>query len=52
LVESTIATTPLKRLVSRKEIADMVCLLCSSTFDFVTGQTLIMDGGRSIHSIR
>jgi NAD(P)-dependent dehydrogenase (short-subunit alcohol dehydrogenase family) len=52
LVESTIATTPLKRLVSRKEIADMVCLLCSSAFDFVTGQTLIMDGGRGIHSTR
>ena len=52
LVERTIAASPLYRLVSRKEIAEMVCLLCSSAFDFVTGQTLIMDGGHSIHSIR
>jgi NAD(P)-dependent dehydrogenase (short-subunit alcohol dehydrogenase family) len=52
LVESTVATTPLQRLVGRKEIADMVCLLCSSPFDFVTGQTLVMDGGRGIHSTR
>ena len=49
LVEKTVASTPLKRLVSRKEIAEMVCLLCSSAFDFVTGQTIIMDGGRTIH---
>ena len=52
LVERTIAATPLQRLVGRKEIADMVCLLCSSAFDFVTGQTLIVDGGHSIHSTR
>ena len=49
LVEQTIASTPLKRLVSRTEVARMVCLLCSSAFDFVTGQTIIMDGGRMIH---
>jgi 3-oxoacyl-[acyl-carrier protein] reductase len=48
LVEETILSTPLNRLVSRKEVAKMVCLLCSSAFDFVTGQTIIMDGGRSI----
>jgi NAD(P)-dependent dehydrogenase (short-subunit alcohol dehydrogenase family) len=47
LVEKTIASTPLKRLVSRREVADMVCLLCSSVFDFVTGQTIVMDGGRT-----
>jgi NAD(P)-dependent dehydrogenase (short-subunit alcohol dehydrogenase family) len=48
LVEKTIASTPLTRLVSRKEVAEMVCLLCSTAFDFVTGQTIIMDGGRTI----
>jgi 3-oxoacyl-[acyl-carrier protein] reductase len=48
LVEKTITSTPLKRLVSRKEVAEMVCLLCSPAFDFVTGQTIIMDGGRTI----
>jgi NAD(P)-dependent dehydrogenase (short-subunit alcohol dehydrogenase family) len=48
LVEKTIGSTPLKRLVSRKEVAEMVCLLCSPAFDFVTGQTIVMDGGRTI----
>jgi 3-oxoacyl-[acyl-carrier protein] reductase len=47
LVETTIASTPLRRLVSRREVAEMVCLLCSPTFDFVTGQTVVMDGGRT-----
>ncbi len=48
LVETMIASTPLKRLVSRTEVARMVCLLCSPAFDFVTGQTIVMDGGRTI----
>jgi NAD(P)-dependent dehydrogenase (short-subunit alcohol dehydrogenase family) len=48
LAEETIAATPLGRLVSRIEIGMMVCLMCSSAFDFVTGQTILMDGGRSI----
>jgi NAD(P)-dependent dehydrogenase (short-subunit alcohol dehydrogenase family) len=48
LVETAIASTPLKRLVSRTEVARMVCLLCSPAFDFVTGQAIVMDGGRTI----
>lgn len=45
---AAIAATPLKRLVTQPEIAAMVTLLCSPAFDFVTGRTIIMDGGRSI----
>jgi NAD(P)-dependent dehydrogenase (short-subunit alcohol dehydrogenase family) len=45
---AAIAATPLKRLVTQPEIAAMVALLCSPAFDFVTGRTIIMDGGRSI----
>ena len=45
---AAIAATPLKRLVTQPEIATMVVLLCSPAFDFVTGRTIIMDGGRSI----
>jgi NAD(P)-dependent dehydrogenase (short-subunit alcohol dehydrogenase family) len=45
---AAIAATPLKRLVTQPEIATMVALLCSPAFDFVTGRTIIMDGGRSI----
>jgi NAD(P)-dependent dehydrogenase (short-subunit alcohol dehydrogenase family) len=45
---AAIAATPLERLVTQPEIAKMVALLCSPAFDFVTGRTIIMDGGRSI----
>jgi NAD(P)-dependent dehydrogenase (short-subunit alcohol dehydrogenase family) len=45
---AAIAATPLKRLVTQPEIATMVALLCSPAFDFVTGRTIVMDGGRSI----
>jgi NAD(P)-dependent dehydrogenase (short-subunit alcohol dehydrogenase family) len=50
-VRQAVAATPLGRLVRRAEIAEMVCLLCQPGFDIVTGQTLVMDGGRSIPRI-
>ncbi|HCB50208.1 MAG TPA: hypothetical protein DEP47_11975 [Chloroflexi bacterium] len=37
--------SPLKRLVTRREIADMIVLLCGHPFDAVTGQTIVMDAG-------
>jgi NAD(P)-dependent dehydrogenase (short-subunit alcohol dehydrogenase family) len=37
--------SPLKRLVTRQEIADMIVLLCVGPFACVTGQTLRMDAG-------
>jgi NAD(P)-dependent dehydrogenase (short-subunit alcohol dehydrogenase family) len=40
--------TPLHRLVTYQEVADMVCLFCSPAFATVTGQTIIMDGGQTI----
>jgi NAD(P)-dependent dehydrogenase (short-subunit alcohol dehydrogenase family) len=43
-----IAGTPLGRLVRQEEIARMVVLLCSPPFDFVTGQAIVLDGGRTI----
>jgi NAD(P)-dependent dehydrogenase (short-subunit alcohol dehydrogenase family) len=43
-----ISATPLRRLVTEREVARMVVLLCSPAFDFVTGQAIVMDGGRSI----
>lgn len=47
----SISATPMGRLVFREEVAQMICLLCSSAFSFVTGQTVGLDGGRSIHRI-
>lgn len=45
---AAIGGTPLGRLVSQAEIARMVVRLCSPEFDFVTGQAIVMDGGRTI----
>jgi NAD(P)-dependent dehydrogenase (short-subunit alcohol dehydrogenase family) len=45
---AAIAGTPLGRLVTEDEIGRMVVLACSSAFDFVTGQTIVMDGGRTL----
>ncbi|MGH8248173.1 MAG: SDR family NAD(P)-dependent oxidoreductase, partial [Gammaproteobacteria bacterium] len=39
---------PLKRLVTRQEIADMTVLLCAGPFASVTGQTLRMDAGWTV----
>jgi NAD(P)-dependent dehydrogenase (short-subunit alcohol dehydrogenase family) len=45
---AAIAGTPLGRLVTQAEIGRMVVRLCSPEFDFVTGQAIVMDGGRVI----
>jgi len=45
---AAIVATPLGRLVTPGEIAQMVVLLCSPAFDFVTGRAIVMDGGRTI----
>jgi NAD(P)-dependent dehydrogenase (short-subunit alcohol dehydrogenase family) len=37
--------SPLKRLVTRQEIAEMILLLCHGPFASVTGQTIAMDAG-------
>lgn len=46
-----IGGTPLGRLVTRAEIAQMVGLLCAPAFAAVTGQTIVMDGGRTLPRI-
>ena len=51
-VRDAVGATPLQRLVTRAEIAEMVCLLCTDAFDSVTGATLVMDGGRSVPRIK
>lgn len=48
LVATAVAATPTGRLITRAEIADMACLLCGPAFANVTGQTVVMDGGRNI----
>jgi 3-oxoacyl-[acyl-carrier protein] reductase len=48
----SVAATPLGRLVRRADIAEVIALMCTSTFASVTGQVLGIDGGRSIPRIR
>jgi NAD(P)-dependent dehydrogenase (short-subunit alcohol dehydrogenase family) len=45
---AAVAATPLGRLVTQEEIARVVVRLCTAEFDFVTGQAIVLDGGRSI----
>jgi NAD(P)-dependent dehydrogenase (short-subunit alcohol dehydrogenase family) len=40
--------TPMKRLVTRAEVAEIACLLCTPAFSLATGHTVTLDGGRSI----
>lgn len=39
------ARTPLRRLATRSQVAELVVLLCGPTFDSVTGVTVPVDGG-------
>ncbi|GMQ85630.1 MAG: 3-oxoacyl-ACP reductase FabG [Acidimicrobiia bacterium] len=45
-----VAATPRGRLVTRREIADIVVLLCGPLFDSVTGVTLPVDGGLRLNT--
>jgi NAD(P)-dependent dehydrogenase (short-subunit alcohol dehydrogenase family) len=51
LVARAISATPMRRLVTRDEIASLVCLLCTAPFAVITGETFVMDGGRNIPRI-
>jgi NAD(P)-dependent dehydrogenase (short-subunit alcohol dehydrogenase family) len=45
---AAIAGTPLGRLVTETEIAKLVARLCEPEFDFMTGRSIVLDGGRSL----
>jgi len=44
-----IAKTPLARIGTPEEIADVVMFLCSDLARFVTGQNIVIDGGMTLH---
>ena len=44
-----IAKTPLARIGTPEEIADVVVFLCSDLARFVTGQNIVIDGGMTLH---
>lgn len=43
--EEVASRTPLRRLVTREEVAEMIVAVCGEQFDTVTGHVLPMDGG-------
>ncbi len=43
------AKTPLGRIGTPEDIADVVVFLCSDLARFVTGQNLVVDGGMTLH---
>lgn len=47
-MEQTIAATPIGRLGQPEEIASAVVWLCSEDASFVTGESLVVDGGYSV----
>jgi len=48
LLEEAVKRTPVGRLCTPEDIADLVCFLCSPGAAMICGQTIIMDGGYSI----
>lgn len=49
--DPAIAATPLGRLVTRNEVAEALCCICSPAFAIMTGQCITLDGGRAIPRI-
>ena len=43
------AKTPLDRVGTPDDIADVVVFLCSDLARFVTGQNIVIDGGMTLH---
>jgi NAD(P)-dependent dehydrogenase (short-subunit alcohol dehydrogenase family) len=39
---------PLRRMASAEEIAEVIAFLCSDRSSFITGQTIVVDGGASL----
>ena len=44
-----LAPAAIKRLIEPEEVADLVCYLCSPEASFITGTSIMMDGGWSAH---
>lgn len=45
---ATAGWTPMRRLVTPSDVANVCALLCSEEASFVTGQTIVVDGGSSL----
>jgi NAD(P)-dependent dehydrogenase (short-subunit alcohol dehydrogenase family) len=43
-----VKSTPLQRAAQPSEIADLISFLCSDRSSFITGQVIVIEGGRSL----
>ena len=43
------AKTPLDRIGTPEDVADVVVFLCSPLARFITGQNIVIDGGMTLH---
>lgn len=48
LIDLYTRITPLRRMGTAEEVAEVIAFLCSSQASFVTGQDLVIDGGLSL----
>ena len=46
--EMLVNSTPLQRAAQPSEIADLIAFLCSDRSSFITGQVIVIEGGRSL----
>jgi NAD(P)-dependent dehydrogenase (short-subunit alcohol dehydrogenase family) len=46
ILETYLTTTPMGRTAQPEEIAGAVVYLCSDAASYVTGETIVLDGGR------
>jgi NAD(P)-dependent dehydrogenase (short-subunit alcohol dehydrogenase family) len=44
-----VSRTPLNRIEKPEDLTGVVSFLCSDAADFMTGQTILVDGGRAMH---
>ena len=47
-VETVVGHVPMNRMSQSEEVADLVIFLCSDRASFITGQTVVIDGGYTI----
>jgi enoyl-[acyl-carrier protein] reductase III len=50
ILESALVRTPLGRLTTPEDVADVALFLCSDLSSMIQGQTLVVDGGYSIRA--
>ncbi len=52
ILPRTIQATPAGRLTTPEDVANVVAFLCSPEADMIRGQTILIDGGYSLHGER